>query len=43
MSTEADARMIIDKLLEKGGWDTTNKAQVSAEEAALNSSKIARD
>lgn len=33
MSTEADARMIIDKLLEKAGWCITNKAQVSTEEA----------
>ena len=34
MSTEADARMVIDKLLEAAGWSITNKAQVSTEEAA---------
>jgi type I restriction enzyme R subunit len=34
MSTEADARMVIDKLLEAAGWCITNKAQVSTEEAA---------
>ncbi|MGO9531073.1 MAG: DEAD/DEAH box helicase family protein [Syntrophobacteraceae bacterium] len=34
MSTEADARMVIDKLLEAAGWRITNKAQVSTEEAA---------
>jgi type I restriction enzyme R subunit len=34
MSTEADARMLIDKLLEAAGWDITNKAQVSTEEAS---------
>ncbi len=34
MSTEADARMLIDKLLEDAGWSITNKAQVSTEEAA---------
>lgn len=33
MSTEADARMVIDKLLEAVGWEITNKAQVSTEEA----------
>ena len=33
MSTEADARMVIDKLLEAAGWYITNKAQVSTEEA----------
>ena len=32
MSTEADARMVIDKLLETAGWRITNKAQVSTEE-----------
>jgi type I restriction enzyme R subunit len=34
MSTEADARMLIDKLLEAAGWAITNKAQVSTEEAS---------
>jgi len=34
MSTEADARMLIDKLLETAGWAITNKAQVSTEEAS---------
>lgn len=32
MSTEADARILIDKLLEAANWDITNKAQVSTEE-----------
>jgi len=32
MSTEADARMVIDKLLESAGWQITNKAQISTEE-----------
>lgn len=36
MSTEADARMVIDKLLEAAGWIITNKAQVSTEEAAAD-------
>lgn len=36
MSTEADARMVIDKLLEVAGWLITNKAQVSTEEAAAD-------
>jgi len=34
MSTEADARILIDKLLEAAGWTITNKAQVSTEEAS---------
>jgi hypothetical protein len=34
MPTEADARMVIDQLLRNSGWDITNKAQVSTEEAA---------
>ncbi|MBW2099028.1 MAG: DEAD/DEAH box helicase family protein [Deltaproteobacteria bacterium] len=34
MSTEADARMLIDKLLEAADWDITNKALVSTEEAS---------
>src|SRR3974390_3447772 len=36
MSTEADARILIDKLLEQAGWCITNKAQVSTEEAAAD-------
>ncbi len=36
MSTEADARILIDRLLEKAGWCITNKAQVSTEEAAAD-------
>ncbi|TAN44678.1 MAG: DEAD/DEAH box helicase [Nitrospirae bacterium] len=36
MSTEADARMVIDKLLEKAGWVIMNKAQVSTEEASAD-------
>ncbi|MBU1569372.1 MAG: DEAD/DEAH box helicase family protein [Proteobacteria bacterium] len=32
MTTEADARIVIDKLLESAGWCITNKAQVSTEE-----------
>jgi len=32
MSTEADARMVIDQLLKEAGWDIFNKAQVSTEE-----------
>jgi type I restriction enzyme R subunit len=36
MSTEADARMVIDKLLETAGWRITNKAQVSTEEPSVD-------
>lgn len=36
MSTEADARMVIDKLLETAGWRITNKAQVSTEEPSAD-------
>lgn len=36
MPTEADARMVIDQLLRIAGWDITNKAQVSTEEAAAD-------
>jgi type I restriction enzyme, R subunit len=36
MSTEADARILIDKLLEQAGWSITNKAQVSTEEATAD-------
>jgi type I site-specific restriction endonuclease len=34
MTTEADARILIDRLLEQAGWIITDKAQVSTEEAA---------
>jgi len=34
MGNEAHARIVIDKLLETAGWDITNLAQVSPEEAA---------
>jgi type I restriction enzyme R subunit len=36
MSTEADARMVIDKLLEAASWKITNKAQVSTEEPSTD-------
>ena len=36
MTTEADARMIIDQLLGDAGWIITNKAQVSTEEPAAD-------
>jgi type I restriction enzyme R subunit len=36
MSTEADARIVIDKLLESAGWIITNKAQVSTEEPSAD-------
>ena len=36
MPTEADARMVIDQLLRSAGWEITNKAQVSTEEAAAD-------
>lgn len=36
MSTEADARIVIDQLLKDAGWIITNKAQVSTEEAAAD-------
>jgi len=36
MATEADTRMMIDKLLETAGWTITNKAQVSTEEASAD-------
>jgi type I restriction enzyme, R subunit len=36
MTTEADARMVIDGLLEKAGWTITNKAQVSTEEPSAD-------
>ncbi|TKJ40659.1 hypothetical protein CEE37_06765 [candidate division LCP-89 bacterium B3_LCP] len=34
MTTEPDARIVIDRLLREAGWDPENKAQVSTEEAA---------
>ncbi len=36
MSTEADARIVINKLLENADWKITNKAQVSTEEPATD-------
>jgi type I restriction enzyme R subunit len=36
MSTEADARIVINKLLENAGWEITNKAQVSTEEPSTD-------
>jgi len=36
MRTEADARMLIDKLLEAADWKITNKAQVSTEEPSTD-------
>jgi len=36
MSTEADARMVIDKLLEAAAWQIMNKAQVSTEEPSTD-------
>lgn len=36
MTTEADARILIDKMLEHAGWSITNKAQVSTEEATAD-------
>jgi type I restriction enzyme R subunit len=36
MTTEADARIVIDQLLRDAGWDIANKAQVSTEEPAAD-------
>lgn len=36
MSTEADARILIDNLLRDAGWDIANKAQVSTEEPSAD-------
>jgi type I site-specific restriction endonuclease len=36
MSNEADARIIIDRLLREANWDIEDKAQVSTEEAAAD-------
>ncbi len=36
MSSEATARMVIDRLLREAGWDIENPAIVSTEEAAAD-------
>lgn len=36
MATEADARIIVDRLLREAGWDIEDKSQVSTEEAAAD-------
>jgi type I site-specific restriction endonuclease len=36
MTTEADARMVIDQLLKDAGWDIFNKAYVSTEEPSAD-------
>ncbi len=36
MPTEADARIVVDRLLREAGWDIENKAVVSTEEAAAD-------
>lgn len=36
MTTEADARIVIDRLLRESDWNPENKAQVSTEEAAAD-------
>jgi type I restriction enzyme R subunit len=36
MTTEADARMVIDQLLKDAGWDIFNKAHVSTEEPSAD-------
>ena len=36
MTTEADARIIIDRLLRESNWDPENKAQISTEEAVAD-------
>ncbi|MBI4653585.1 MAG: DEAD/DEAH box helicase family protein [Nitrospirae bacterium] len=36
MTTEADARIVIDQLLKDAGWDIFNKAQVSTEEPSAD-------
>lgn len=36
MSKEADARIVIDRLLREAGWDPEDKSQVSTEEAAAD-------
>ena len=36
MPTEADARIVVDRLLREAGWDIENKSVVSTEEAAAD-------
>jgi predicted type IV restriction endonuclease len=36
MPSEADSRMVIDRLLREAGWDIEDKSQVSTEEAAAD-------
>ncbi len=36
MPTEADARIVVDRLLRQAGWDIEDKSQVSTEEAAAD-------
>jgi hypothetical protein len=36
MPTEADTRIILDRLLREAGWDIENKAVVSTEEPAAD-------
>jgi type I site-specific restriction endonuclease len=36
MPTEADARIIVDRLLREAGWDIEDKSQVSTEEASAD-------
>lgn len=36
MTTEADARMVIDQLLREAGWDIIDKSQVSTEEPSID-------
>lgn len=36
MPSEADARIVLDRLLREAGWDVEDKAQVSTEEAAAD-------
>ena len=36
MPTEADARIVVDRLLREADWDIENKSVVSTEEAAAD-------
>jgi predicted type IV restriction endonuclease len=36
MPTEADARIVVDRLLRQAGWDIEDKSQVSTEEPAAD-------
>ena len=36
MPSEADARIVLDRLLREAGWGVEHKAQASAEEAAAD-------